>query len=147
MERIVVITFVHSTCSAQDKSQEYLIFFPTLCFVIILIKLIDIIIDLDLFIFFFLKSRLISYSQNQSAESTQNAKPLAYMPYVLDCAGQSRILILCPGIPEIPKIKSTDFLRPIEREGFVINSCLNDKCCICCRVPIISGIPVVIDRH
>ena len=50
-------------------------------------------------------------------------------------------------VPEIPKIKSTDFLRPIERERFVINSCLNDKCCICCPVPIISGIPVVIDRH
>ena len=50
-------------------------------------------------------------------------------------------------VPEIPKIKSTDFLRLIERDGFVINSCLNDKCCICCRVPIISSIPVVIDRY
>ena len=45
-------------------------------------------------------------------------------------------------VPE-KKIKSTDFLRPIEREGFVIN----DKCCICCRVPIISGIPVVTGHH
>ena len=43
-----------------------------------------------------------------------------------------------------------DFLRPIEHEGFVINSegfVINDNCCMCCRVPIISGIPVVIDRH
>ena len=37
----------------------------------------------------------------------------------------------CPGNYEIP-----DFLSLNEREGFVINSCLNDKCCICCRVPI-----------
>ena len=43
---------------------------------------------------------------------------------------------------EISKIKSTDFLRPIEREGFVINSCLNDKCCT-----LICGISFVIDRH
>ena len=78
----------------------------------------------------------------------------AYMPYVPDCLWQSQILVLCPGVPEImklswkfKKIKSTDFLRPIECEGFVINSCLNDKCCMCCHVPIISGIPVVIDRH
>ena len=73
------------------------------------------------------------------------------MPYVPDCPGQSRILILCPDkyeiVLEIYKIKSTDFFRPTECEGFVINSCLNDKCCICCRVPIISGIQVVIDRH
>ena len=73
------------------------------------------------------------------------------MPYVPDCPGQSQILILCPGnykiVPEIYKIKSTDFLRPVEREGFVINSCRSGKCCICCNVPIISGIPVVIDRH
>ena len=66
----------------------------------------------------------------------------AYMPYVPDCPGQSRILILCPGVLENMK-----FLRPDECEGFVINSCLNNKCCICCRVQIISGIPVVIDRH
>ena len=80
---------------------------------------------------------------------------MAYMPYVPDCPEQSRILIRCPGVPEIMKFsckfknRSTDFLRPTEREGFVINSCLNDKCCIwiCNRVPIISGIPVVIDRH
>ena len=38
----------------------------------------------------------------------------------------------------ISKIKSTNFLRPIEGEGFVINSCLNGKCCIYCRVPIIG---------
>ena len=76
------------------------------------------------------------------------------MPYVPDCPGQSRISILCPGVPEImklsrkfKKIESMDFLRPIENEGFVINSCLNDKCCICCSMPIISGIPVVIDCH
>ena len=52
-------------------------------------------------------------------------------------------------VPEIKKIKSTDFLRPIEHEEFVINSCLNDKCFICCCVLIIrsSGIPVVNDRH
>ena len=60
-------------------------------------------------------------------------------------------LFRCPGnyeiVPEIYKIKSTDFLRPTEREGFVIDSCLDDKCCICCHVPIISGIPVVIDLH
>ena len=29
-------------------------------------------------------------------------------------------------VPEIKKIKSMDFLRPIEREWFVINSYLND---------------------
>ena len=75
------------------------------------------------------------------------------MPYVPDCPGQSRILILCPGVLEImklsrkfKKIESMDFLRPMEREGFVIHSCLNDNC-ICCCVPIISGIPVVIDHH
>ena len=45
------------------------------------------------------------------------------------------------------KIKLTGFLRPIEGEGFVINSCLDGKCCIYCRLPIINGIPVVIDRH
>ena len=27
-----------------------------------------------------------------------------YMPYVPYCPGQSRILILCPGIPEIMKL-------------------------------------------
>ena len=76
------------------------------------------------------------------------------MSNVLDCLGQSQILILCPSVPEIMKlswkfkrINSTDFLRPIEREGFIINSCHNDKCCICCRVPKISGIPVVIDHY
>ena len=73
------------------------------------------------------------------------------MPYVPDCPRQSRILILCPGnykiVRESEKIKSTDFLRPVERERFDVNSCLNGKCCICCRVLIISGIPVVIDRH
>ena len=90
-----------------------------------------------------------------------------YMPYVPDCPGQSWIHAIRPGlsgtvldfdtlsrrpgnceiVPEILKNKVNRFLRPIEREGFVINSCLNDKCYICCRVPIISGIPVVIDRH
>ena len=35
-------------------------------------------------------------------------------------------------VPEIKKKKSMDFLRPTEREGFVINSCLKDKCCKCC---------------
>ena len=56
------------------------------------------------------------------------------MPYIPGCPGQSLILIFCPGIPEImklswkfKKIESMDFLRLIEREGFVINSCLNDK--------------------
>ena len=74
------------------------------------------------------------------------------MPYVPDWPGQSQIfdtLSWRPGkyeiVPEI--LKSTDFLRPIEGEEFVINSCLDDRCCIYCRVPIISGIPVVIDRH
>ena len=70
----------------------------------------------------------------------------AYMPYVPDCLGQSQILILCPRnyeiVPKISKIKATDFLRQIECVGFVIHSCLNDKCCICYCVPIISGIPV-----
>ena len=28
----------------------------------------------------------------------------AYMPYVPDCPGQSQILILCPGVPEIMKL-------------------------------------------
>ena len=69
------------------------------------------------------------------------------MPYVPDFD----TLSWRPGnyeiVPEIKKIKSTDFLRPIECEGFVINSCLNDKCYICCHMPIISGIPVGIDRH
>ena len=61
------------TCLTRDKSLEFLIFFfPTLCFVIILIKVIDMIIDQD----FFFKSKLISYSLNKSAESTENAKPL-----------------------------------------------------------------------
>ena len=79
--------------------------------------------------------------------------PPTYMPYVRDCLGQWDFDTLSrhPGnyeiVPEIKKIKSTDFLKPIEREGFFINSCLNDKCSICCRVPIISGIPVIIDRH
>ena len=73
---------------------------------------------------------------------------MSYMPCVPDCPGQSRILILCPGnCPGNLKNKVNGFLRPIEREGFVINSCLNDKCCICCRVPMINGMPVVIDRH
>ena len=82
----------------------------------------------------------------------------AYMPHVPDCPGQSRILILCPRVLEIMKFsrkfkrkkESMDFLRPIECEGFVINSegfVINNKCCMCCHVPIISGIPVVTDRH
>ena len=64
---------------------------------------------------------------------------------------QSRILILCPSVMEIMKLslnfknmKSTDFIRSIECDGFIINSFY--ECCICCRVPIIGGIPVVIDR-
>ena len=46
--------------------------------------------------------------------------------------------------PKILKIKSTNFLRPIEGEGFVINN-NNGKCCMYCRGLIIAGIPVVID--
>ena len=56
----------------------------------------------------------------------------------------SRKLCNCPGNL---KNKVNGFLTPIEREGSVIISCLNDKCGICYRVPIISGIQVVIDRH
>ena len=76
------------------------------------------------------------------------------MPYVPDCFGTvpdfdtlSRRSGNYEIVQEIRKIRSNDFLRPIEQEGFVINSCLDDKCCIYCRAPIISGIPVVIDRH
>ena len=76
------------------------------------------------------------------------------MPYLPDCPGESWILILCPGVPEnmtlsrkFKKIKSTDFLRPIESEGFVIKSCLDNKYCIYCCVAITGSIPVVIDCH
>ena len=36
--------------------------------------------------------------------SPQYNNPEAYMPYVPYCPGQSRILILCPGVPEIMKL-------------------------------------------
>ena len=62
-----------STCSTEDKSQECLIFFPNIVFCYYFNKTYW----YDYWSrFIFLKSRLISYSQNQSAESTENGKPL-----------------------------------------------------------------------
>ena len=46
-----------------------------------------------------------------------NLFPLPYMPYVLDCAGQSRILIICPGVPESMKL-SRKFLEKNKVDRF-----------------------------
>ena len=67
---------------------------------------------------------------------------------------QFRILILCPGVPENMKLpqkflkkKSTNFLRSNKVEGLAVNDYHTSKCCIYSHVPIISGIPVVINHH
>ena len=69
------------------------------------------------------------------------------MPYT---PRQSPISILCPGVPEnmklsrkMKKISQPCSFRSTEGEGFVTYSCLNDTV----SVPIINGVPVVIDRH
>ena len=76
------------------------------------------------------------------------------MPYVPDCPEQSRILILCPGVlvniklsRKFKKKIQLIFLRPIEGERLVKYSCIDDRYCIHCHVPIISGVPVVIDPY
>ena len=49
-----------------------------------------------------LKSAMLLLTEGAGQRKEGRKKP--YMPYVPDCPGQSRILILCPSVPEIMKL-------------------------------------------